>query len=56
VFEGEAGLQVEPGLVTLSSNAITVLDVRTAEIQRGPLTAPFGSPGASRRMTAGTGS
>lgn len=37
VLEGETGLSVEPGLVSLSSNAITVLHVQSTEIQRGAL-------------------
>lgn len=37
VFEGDTGFGVEPGLVTLSSNAISVLHVRTAPVRRGTL-------------------
>ncbi|MBL9139831.1 MAG: efflux RND transporter periplasmic adaptor subunit [Verrucomicrobiales bacterium] len=37
VFEGDSGFGVEPGLVTLSSNAISVLHVRTAPVRRGVL-------------------
>jgi membrane fusion protein, copper/silver efflux system len=38
VFEGEAGVAVQPGLVTLSSNSITALGVRSAPVRRGVLT------------------
>lgn len=37
VFEGESGIAVEPGVVALTSNAITVLHVASAEVTRGPL-------------------
>jgi Cu(I)/Ag(I) efflux system membrane fusion protein len=37
VFEGDTGFSVEPGLVTLSSNAISVLHVRTEPVRRGSL-------------------
>ncbi|MCC7374667.1 MAG: efflux RND transporter periplasmic adaptor subunit [Verrucomicrobiales bacterium] len=37
VFEGDTGFSVEPGMITLSSNAISVLHVRTEPVGRGPL-------------------
>jgi Cu(I)/Ag(I) efflux system membrane fusion protein len=37
VFDGDQGIQTQPGLVTLSSNAITTLNVATTQITRGPL-------------------
>jgi len=37
VFEGDAAIPLEPGLVALGSNAISVLHVRSTPLQRGPL-------------------
>ncbi len=37
VFEGESGIAVQDGVVSLASNAITVLHVRSAEVERGTL-------------------
>lgn len=38
VFEGEAGTAVAPGLVTLASNSITALGVKSVPVRRGTLT------------------
>lgn len=37
VFEGEIALDLEPGMVSLPSNSITVIHVRSTELSRGPL-------------------
>lgn len=37
IYEGDAGFGSAPGMVTLGSNTITVLGVRTAPARRGPL-------------------
>ncbi len=38
VFEGDRGLEAEAGLVTLSSNQLTVIQVATSPVKRQPLT------------------
>src|SRR6266550_3762838 len=37
VYEGDKGFDVGDGLVTLSSNSITVINVQTDEVRRQPL-------------------
>ncbi|MBX3748289.1 MAG: efflux RND transporter periplasmic adaptor subunit [Verrucomicrobiae bacterium] len=37
VFEGDASPDLEPGMVSLPSNSITVIHVRSTSIHRGPL-------------------
>ncbi len=37
VFEGDAAIPLDPGLVALGSNAISVLNVHSVSLQRGPL-------------------
>jgi Cu(I)/Ag(I) efflux system membrane fusion protein len=37
VFEGDAAMPLDPGLVALGSNAISVLNVHSVTLQRGPL-------------------
>ena len=38
VYEGEQGFDVEPGVVVLSTNAVNVLHVQTAPVEKVPLT------------------
>lgn len=38
IFEGDAGFDTAPGMVTLTSNSISVLHVETSTIRRGALT------------------
>lgn len=62
VYEGETGVDLDPGLVTLRPNAISVLDVQTVPVQRAPLVRTLQVAGTieqdqqqSRRLSAYTG-
>jgi len=45
VYEGDKGIEVGEGLVTLSSNSITVIHVQTDEVRRSRCATPCGSRG-----------